>query len=118
MIRDFELAHALLDVCVAFILVSFAWETTQHASFRANAQLRWSAIRRVSYAIMGVSFFARGMAVVEPAWQTQVVDLLSGLGITLPMIFFLWLRNMGVVDQDRWIGFRRRQKMTKRKVDF
>jgi hypothetical protein len=104
-----QIMHCLLDVGVAVLLMSLAWESTKSASFRDSPQRQWAAIRRIAYAVMAVSFFARGMIVIDLRWRGPWLDLLSGLGISLPVLFFLIVRHLGLVDQDHWVGWRHRR---------
>lgn len=101
----------VLDVIGAFSIFALMIETTKHASwrafFRGDRQSGWAFVRRLIYAFVSVSLFAKAVFIAWPQAGTPGLEALSSLAILFAIVFFPAMRALRLVDQDQWIGLSR-----------
>ena len=109
-----QIIHCGFDLLAAFIVIGLALETTPGAALRPNhPQRQWAMMRRLAYGMMSICLFARAMMILDPRMATQEWEALTGVGIVLPVLFFLVMRASGAVKQDEYVGFHWRNRRTR-----
>lgn len=100
-----------LDMIGAFVIVALMLETTKRASIegfiRGDAQGRWAMFRRAVYALVAIALFAKSIFILDGKISVQPLDGAIWIVVLFALFVFPALRAFGVIDQDRWLGFRR-----------
>lgn len=100
----------VLDLVAAFVIVALMLETTRHASLSGfilgDAQSRWAFFRRIVYTAVAIALFAKSLFILDGQIRMQTPDAVIWLVVLAALFIFPALRAAGVVDQDRWVGFR------------
>lgn len=103
-----------LDLVGAFVIICLMLETTRHASvggfIRGEAQSRWAMFRRIVYSLVAIALFAKSVFIIDGRISLNPQDAITDAVVLFALIIFPALRALKVVDQDQWVGFRRRAK--------
>lgn len=100
-----------LDLIAAFVIICLMLETTQQASvhgfFHGDRQSIWAMIRRLVYVSVAIALFAKSVYIYEGRIYVQGPEAWIWLVLLCAIIIFPAFRALGLVDQDKWVGFHR-----------
>ena len=109
MAEDFHVLFASLNVLGAVVVAVLMVVTTPESSVqgaRYNKQALWALIRRAMNISFAGGMFGMALWVFEGWISLTLAESVFWLMIVLPLGVMLTLRALGVIDQDRWMGFR------------
>lgn len=74
-------------------------------AIHGDRQSAWALMRRFLYVSVAGGLFGMGVWVGARWFTPPLAVTVFWLMVAVPIGVFLLLRGIGVVDQDRWIGF-------------
>jgi hypothetical protein len=107
--EDFHIIFASLNVAGAMVVAILMVVTTPESSVqgaRYNKQALWGLIRRCLNISFAGGMFGMALWVFEGWIILTLAESVFWSMIVLPIGAMLMLRAAGVIDQDRWMGFR------------
>jgi hypothetical protein len=96
------------DLMAAFVIFALMIRTTGHASWNGDPVGRWAMVRRYVYLLVVFDLFVRAVFHADPHLAAPWMEAVTGIVVVSALVFFLWTRAYGLVDQDHWLGLRGR----------
>lgn len=102
---------AAINLCGAFVIAVLMIETTKttkDSCGRNDGQSFWALLRRIVYGAVAIALFAVAVLTLEANVAIPPGIAFAWCVVLIALIFFPAVRAAGLIDQDRWVGFRRR----------
>lgn len=113
-ISQLDLLVCLISIAAAFSIFALMIETTPRGSpkafFTGDRDGIWAMIRRFVYLLVIFGLFGQAMFILDGKIEMNIFSTIPFFALAFPWLFFMLLRWLGVVSQDRWLGFRNRSK--------
>jgi hypothetical protein len=101
----------VLNIFGALMIAVLMKVTTPLASPRAafhDPQAMWGMLRRLFYISIAAGMLGKALWTAEGYIQPAPADMIFWLMIVTPLGLFILFRWLGFIDQDHWVGVRRR----------